>query len=143
MYCYVCRKAGPDIAGKTFKRESLVYQNKTYSQVWNMKNVSMWYQKKPIPQLSIFCIIQSISWITDVIWKYHVGKKPFFYFFINEMILLRALQFIPAPTSPWLVRTNFFTCQQKNVTCHNSYYISPICIYLYIIINALYEAEDT
>jgi hypothetical protein len=36
-----------------------------------------------------------------------------------------------------------FTRQQKNVTCHNSYYISPICIYLYIIINALNEAEDT
>ena len=38
MYCYLCRKAGPDIAGKTefvtgktFKRESLVYQNKTLS----------------------------------------------------------------------------------------------------------------
>jgi hypothetical protein len=38
MYCYACRKAGPDIAGKTefvtgkkFKRESLVYQNKTKS----------------------------------------------------------------------------------------------------------------
>ena len=36
MYCYVYRKAGPDIAGKTefvtgktFKHESLVYQNKT------------------------------------------------------------------------------------------------------------------
>ena len=36
MYCYVCRKAGPDIpgktefvTGKTFKCESLVYQNKT------------------------------------------------------------------------------------------------------------------
>jgi hypothetical protein len=26
-----------------------------------MKNVSMWYQKKPIPQLSIFCLIQSIN----------------------------------------------------------------------------------
>ena len=36
MYCYVCRKAGPDIAGltefvtgKRFKRENLVYQNQT------------------------------------------------------------------------------------------------------------------
>jgi hypothetical protein len=35
MHCYVSRKAGPDIAGKTefvtgkqFKRKSLVYQNK-------------------------------------------------------------------------------------------------------------------
>jgi hypothetical protein len=26
-----------------------------------MKNVSMWYQKKPIPQLSIFCLIQGIN----------------------------------------------------------------------------------
>ena len=35
----------------------------------------------------------------------------------------RALQFIPAPTSPWLVacRGKLFTRQQKNVTCHNSY----------------------
>ena len=31
MYCYVCRKAGPDIAGKKLKHESLVYQNKTKS----------------------------------------------------------------------------------------------------------------
>ena len=36
MYCYVCEKADPDIAGKTecvtakkLKRESLVYRNKT------------------------------------------------------------------------------------------------------------------
>jgi hypothetical protein len=37
MYCDVCRKAGPDIAGKIkfvtgkkkFKRESLVYHNKS------------------------------------------------------------------------------------------------------------------
>jgi hypothetical protein len=26
-----------------------------------MKNVSIWYQKKPIPQLSIFCLIQGIN----------------------------------------------------------------------------------
>jgi hypothetical protein len=45
MHCYVSRKAGPDIAGKTefvtgkqFKRKSLVYQNKAI-------------RKKPIPQL--------------------------------------------------------------------------------------------
>jgi hypothetical protein len=51
MYCYVYRKAGPDIAGKTefvtekkFIHESLVYQNKTKS--LNKKNISMWYQKK-------------------------------------------------------------------------------------------------
>jgi hypothetical protein len=39
MYCYVCRKAGPDIAdktkfvtGKKLKRESPVYHNKTKSE---------------------------------------------------------------------------------------------------------------
>jgi len=26
-----------------------------------MKNVSIWYQQKPIPQLSIFCLIQGIN----------------------------------------------------------------------------------
>ena len=38
MYCYACRKAGPDIAdktefvtGKKFKREIIVYHNKTKS----------------------------------------------------------------------------------------------------------------
>ena len=38
MYCCVCRKAGPDIAGKTkfvtgkkLKRESPIYHNKTKS----------------------------------------------------------------------------------------------------------------
>ena len=38
-------------------------------------------------------------------------------------------------------KETFFTCQQKYVTCHinkdtNSYYTTPICIYLYIINNA-------
>jgi hypothetical protein len=53
MSCDVCRKAGPDIAGKTefvtgkkkFNPESLVYHNKS-------QNVSIWYkmyQQKPIP----------------------------------------------------------------------------------------------
>ena len=52
MSCDVCQKAGPDIAGKTefvtgkkkFKRESLII-----IKVGNMKNVSIWYQQKPIP----------------------------------------------------------------------------------------------
>jgi hypothetical protein len=29
--------------------------------VWNMKNVSIWFQQKPIPQISIFCLIQGIN----------------------------------------------------------------------------------
>ena len=61
-------------------------------------------------------------------------------------IHIRALQFIPAPTSPWIVRKHFFSRQQKYVTCQinkdiNSYYIASICIYLYIIINALNGTE--
>jgi hypothetical protein len=40
----------------------------------------------------------------------------------------------------------FFTCQQKYATCQinkdtNLYYITSICIYLYIIINLLNETE--
>jgi hypothetical protein len=42
--------------------------------VWNMKNVSMWYQKKPIPQLSIFCLIQGINNYVQIntYWRYIV-----------------------------------------------------------------------
>jgi hypothetical protein len=44
-------------------------------------------------------------------------------------------------------KETFFTHQQKNVTCQinkdiNSYYTTPICIYSWIIINALNETED-
>ena len=44
-------------------------------------------------------------------------------------------------------KETFFTCQQKNVTCQinkdtNMYYTTPICIYSWIIINALSETED-
>ena len=52
--CDVCRMAGPDIAGKTefvtgkkkFKRESVVYHNKSQK---NEKCFNIWYQQKPIP----------------------------------------------------------------------------------------------
>jgi hypothetical protein len=44
-------------------------------------------------------------------------------------------------------KETFFTHQQKHVTCQinkdtNSYYTTPTCIYLWIIINALNETED-
>jgi hypothetical protein len=44
-------------------------------------------------------------------------------------------------------KETFFTRQQKNVTYKinkntNSYYTTPICIYSWIIINALNETED-
>jgi len=55
---------------------------------------------------------------------------------------IRALQFIPAPTSPWLVRKLFLLANKRMllaIIC-TTMYISPICIYLYIIMN---EAEDT
>jgi hypothetical protein len=62
MYCYVCRKAGPDIAGKTkfvtgkkLKRESPVYHNKTKSQ----KCFNVVSEKTH--SISIFCLIQGIN----------------------------------------------------------------------------------
>jgi len=39
---------------KKFKCESLVFLNKS------LKHVSIWFQQKPIPQLSTFCLIQGI-----------------------------------------------------------------------------------
>ena len=53
MSCDVCRKAGPDIAGKTefvtgkkkLKRESLVNHNKSQK----YEKFSIWYQQKSIP----------------------------------------------------------------------------------------------
>jgi hypothetical protein len=70
-----------------------------------MKNVSMWYQKKPIPH--------------------------------------RALQFIPAPTGPWVVREKKLLANERMLLAIIRTILSPICIYLYIIINALNVAEDT
>jgi hypothetical protein len=42
--------------------------------VWNMKIVSMWYQKKPILQISIFCLIQGINNYVQIntYWRYIV-----------------------------------------------------------------------
>jgi hypothetical protein len=57
MYCDVCRKAGPDITSKT----KFVTGRKKLNVKVNMKNASVWYQQKPIPQLSIFCLIQGIN----------------------------------------------------------------------------------
>ena len=79
MYCYVCRKAGPDIAGKTefvtgkkFKCESLIYHNKAKS----LKHVKCFnvVSEKPIPQLSIFCLIQGIDNYVQIntYWRYIV-----------------------------------------------------------------------
>jgi hypothetical protein len=38
-----------------------------------MKDVSMWYQKKPIPQLIIFCLIQGIDNYVQIntYWRYN------------------------------------------------------------------------
>ena len=64
MQCDVCRKEGSDIAGKTefvtgkkkFKRESLII-----IKVGNMKNVSIWYQQKPIPQLILVHFLSPVN----------------------------------------------------------------------------------
>jgi hypothetical protein len=78
MYCYVCRKAGPDIGDKTefvtekkYKRESLVYQNKTSLKHEKCLNV---VSEKPIPHLSILCLIQSINNYVQIntYWRYIV-----------------------------------------------------------------------
>jgi hypothetical protein len=68
MYCYVCRKAGPDIAGKIefvtgkmFKREIIVYHNKTKSLKYeNCFNVVSEKAHSSTKLVSIFCLIQGI-----------------------------------------------------------------------------------
>jgi hypothetical protein len=42
--------------------------------VWNVKNVSIWFQQKPIPQLSMFCLIQGINNYVqiNIYWSYTV-----------------------------------------------------------------------
>ena len=59
MHCYVSRKAGPDIAGKTefvtgkkFKHKSLVYQNKNRT----VSNLTEWYPPLAILWCSNFGI---------------------------------------------------------------------------------------
>ena len=68
MYCYVCRKAGPDIAdktdfvtGKKLKREIIVYHNKTKSLKYeNCLNVVSEKAHSSNKLVSIFCLIQGI-----------------------------------------------------------------------------------
>ena len=42
--------------------------------VWNVKNVSIWFQQKPIPQLSMSCLIQGINNYVQIntYWSYIV-----------------------------------------------------------------------
>ena len=78
MYCYVCRKAQILLAKSKMSLEKSLNVKvlfiKIKLKVWNVKNVSMWYQKKPIPQLSIFCLIQSINNYVQIYtyWRYIV-----------------------------------------------------------------------
>ena len=63
-----------------------------------MKNISMWYQKKPIPQLSIFCLIQGINNYVQIntYWRYIVRIMA------SNIYLLASKQFFL--TSQGLVR---------------------------------------
>jgi hypothetical protein len=56
-----------------------------------MKNVSMWYQKNPIPQLSIFCLIQGINNYVQIntFWRYIVRIMA------NNILLLASKIFFP------------------------------------------------
>jgi hypothetical protein len=62
-----------------------------------MKNVSMWYQKKPIPQLCIVCLILGINKYVQIntYWRYIVR-------IMTSNILLLASKFV-FPTSQGLV----------------------------------------
>jgi hypothetical protein len=82
MYCYVCRKAGPDIAdktefvtGKKFKREIIVYHNKTKSLKYeNCLNLVSEKAHSSNKLVSIFCLIQGIYNYVQIstYWRYIV-----------------------------------------------------------------------
>jgi hypothetical protein len=57
--------------------------------VWNMKNVSIWFQQKPIPQLSMFCLIQVINNYVqiNIYWSYTVRICIFINLASNILLL--------------------------------------------------------
>ena len=62
-----------------------------------MKNVSVWYQEKPFPQLSIFCLIEGINNNVQIntYWRYIVRIM------VSNILLLVSKTFFP--TSQGLV----------------------------------------
>jgi hypothetical protein len=79
--------------------------------VWNMKNVSMWYQKKPIPQLRIFCLIQGFNNYVQIntYWRYIVRTMA-----SNILLLVSQMFFI---TSQGLVGAGMNCRALHNVFC--------------------------
>jgi hypothetical protein len=57
--------------------------------VWNIKNVSIWFQQKPIPQLSMFCFIQGINNYVQIntYWSYIVWICIFIDLASNKLLL--------------------------------------------------------
>ena len=57
--------------------------------VWNMKNVSIWFQQKPIPQLRMFCLIQGINNYVQIntYWSYIVQICIFINLASNILLL--------------------------------------------------------
>jgi hypothetical protein len=73
MHCYVCRKAGPDILmEKSLNVQVLFIIIKL--KVWNCQHENCFnvVSEKPIPQLSIFCLIQGINNYVQIntYWRY-------------------------------------------------------------------------
>jgi hypothetical protein len=73
MHCYVCRKAGPDILmEKSLNVQVLFITIKL--KVWNCQHEKCFnvVSEKPIPQLSIFCLIQGINNYVQIntYWRY-------------------------------------------------------------------------
>jgi hypothetical protein len=70
--------------------------------VWNIKNVSIWFQQKPIPQLRMFCRIQGINNYVQIntYWSYIVRICIFINLASNILLLASKKCF---PTSQGLV----------------------------------------
>ena len=71
--------------------------------VWNMKNVSIWFQRKPIPQLSMFCLIQRINNYVQIntYWSYIVWICIFINLASNILLLASKKCFLTSQGLKW------------------------------------------
>jgi hypothetical protein len=93
MQCDVCKKGMPRYCWQNricYCKKSLNVKVLFFLiKVWNMKNVSIWFQQKPIPQLSMFCLIQGINNYVQIntYWSYIVRICIFINLASNLLLL--------------------------------------------------------
>ena len=88
--------------------------------VWNMKNVSISFQQKPIPQLSMFCLIEGITNYVQIntYWSYIVRICIFINLASNILLLVSKKCFL---TSQRLVGAGM-NCRALSIYSNDSFH---------------------